>query len=151
MECFYIMKGIVVSWRCGTDTIRFSVKRRGRKMCQDPAFIQCCPLAMASGWLCIAAECCAGAADSQANPFVSCHLSLTTESKKNGRLYRGPFFLVLYHTVFIYYITSPVSFAHSAPSCLVFVKLFQSCQTMWLHLMRFEPSPLCRLVSVSWS
>lgn len=33
--------------------------------------------------------------DSQANSFVSCHLSLTTGSKKNGRLYRGLFFFNL--------------------------------------------------------
>lgn len=81
---------------------------------------------------------------------VSCRLSLTTDSKKNGRFYRGLLFLVLCLTVFIYYITPPqsasVSVAHSAPSCLVFVLLFQSCQTMWLHLFSS-----CFSLRVGWS
>lgn len=38
----------------------------------------------------------AGDLDSQANSFVSCHLSLTTGSKKNGRLYRGLFFFFFF-------------------------------------------------------
>lgn len=83
---------------------------------------------LASGWLCIAAGCNAGAADSQANPFVSCRLSLTTDSKRNGRLYRGLLFLVLHLIVLIHYITClmPIlpplgfyfcSFSKAAKSC----------------------------------
>lgn len=90
-------------------------KEQGSEMCQAPAFILSWCVGMASEWLCIAAEWHAGAADSRANTFVSCRLSLTTESKKNGRLYRGLLFLVLFIIVFVHYITPPpLSFAHSA-------------------------------------
>lgn len=67
-------------------------QKQGTEMCQDPACSLSCPLGMTAEWLCITAESHAGAADCRVNSFLSCRLSLTAESKKNGRLYKGLLF-----------------------------------------------------------
>lgn len=120
------MKEIVVQVGM-IDLFHFLVKSTG-KMCRDLAFVHGGPLMLASGWLCFAAECNAGAADSQANPFVSCRLSLTTDSKRNGRLYRGLLFLVLHLIVLIHYITClmPILPPHGFYFCS-FSKAAKSC------------------------
>lgn len=67
-------------------------QKQGTEMCQDPACSLSCPLGMTAELLCITAESHAGAADCRVNSFLSCRLSLTAESKKNGRLYKGLLF-----------------------------------------------------------
>lgn len=140
MLLYYKRKSsITQSQHCHHSLLCGGEKHRDKKGAKMLRKFNAVPLGMASALLCIAAECRAGAADSQANPFVSCHLSLTTESKRNGRLYRGLLFHFLYPIVLVHYITSSFSFTHSALSWLVFCSFSKAAKSCGFTLASPRP------------